>query len=155
MLHEEAKAGITMFADVLVHAEGYSMLKRELGETLGASADLLHLHLGLVIFVVTALLLRRRMRSVWPLAIVAAFALINEMIDYAVNEPWSATRSAVDVVNTLFWPMVLFLLARRSVRPVRRCKVKERPFGCVKFGQMTQGCRQLAEQKKHCESFSE
>ena len=95
------------------YAESYSA-KRALGESLGMSDDLLNLHLGLAIFVVTALLLHRRMRSVWPLAAVAASALANEIVDYAEPEPWSATTSALDVVNTMFWPAVLFLLARRG-----------------------------------------
>lgn len=103
-----------MIDALLGYAESYSAAKRALGESLGVSDDLLHLHLGLAIFVTTALLLRRRMRSVWPLAVVAAFTLVNELVDYGVNEPWSATGSALDVVNTMFWPTILFLLARRG-----------------------------------------
>ena len=99
---------------ILPYLERYSEAKHALGETLGVSDDLLHLHLGLVIFVVTALLLRRRMRSFWPLGVVAVFTLVNEIVDYAANDPWSFTHSALDVVNTMFWPAVLFLLARRG-----------------------------------------
>lgn len=99
---------------LLAYAERYSAAKHSLGEILGVSDDLLHVHLGLVIFVFTALLLRRRMRSHWPVAAVAAFALANEIVDYAEPVPWSATRSALDVGNTMFWPAVLFLLARRG-----------------------------------------
>lgn len=95
-------------------ADGYSAAKHALGETLGVSDDLLHVHLGLTIFVVTALLLRRRVRSVWPLAIVAVFACLNEIADYAITDAWPARRSALDVVNTMFWPAVLFLLAQRG-----------------------------------------
>lgn len=103
-----------MLGGVLHYAQKYSAAKRALGEQLGVSDDLLHLHVGLAIFVITALLLRRRMRSVWPLAAVAAFTLVNEIVDYAVNDPWSGTRSVLDVANTMFWPAVLFLLARRG-----------------------------------------
>ena len=83
-----------------------------LGDTLGVTDDLIHVHVGLAIFVLTALLLRRRMRSPWPLAVVAVFALLNEAVDYAV--PPASDFSAIDVANTLFWPAVLFLLARRG-----------------------------------------
>lgn len=103
-----------MLGGVLHYAQEYSAAKQALAETLGVSDDLLHLHLGLAIFVIAALLLRLRMRSVWPLGVVAAFALVNEVVDYAVSEPWSAIRSALDVANTMFWPSVLFLLARRG-----------------------------------------
>lgn len=94
--------------------ESYSATKRALGESLGMTDDLLHVHLGLALFALTALLTRRRMRSWWPLGIVAAFAIGNEVIDYYTTEDWSAQLSALDVVNTLVWPLVLFLLARRG-----------------------------------------
>lgn len=103
-----------MASNILTYLNHLSTAKRDLGDALGMSDDLLHVHLGLAIFVVTALLLRRRMRSILPFAIVAAVALTNEVVDYAISEPWSATRSALDVVNTIFWPLVLFLLARRG-----------------------------------------
>lgn len=103
-----------MTSNILAYLDRLSTAKSKLGAALGMSDDLLHVHLGLAIFVVTALLLRRRMRSIWPLAIVAALALANEVVDYAISDPWSATRSALDVVNTIFWPLVLFLLARRG-----------------------------------------
>ena len=73
---------------------------------------MLHVHAGLAIFVVTALVLRRRMRSPWPLAIVTLFALLNEGVDYLI--PRTSDFSAFDVLNTIFWPLVLFLLARRG-----------------------------------------
>ena len=52
----------------------YSALKSWLSESTGAQEGLLHVHFGLLIFVVTALLLKRRMRSPWPVAAVAFFA---------------------------------------------------------------------------------
>lgn len=106
-----------MLQQLALYAEGYSAMKQELGQSLGLSDDLLHLHVGLAIlaiFVITALLLQRRMRSPWPLAAVAAFALANEIVDNAEPVAWSATRSALDVLNTMFWPTVQFLLARRG-----------------------------------------
>lgn len=54
------------------------------------------------------------MRSLWPLGIVAIFAVVNEVIDYLTPGFWSARLSALDLVNTLVWPSVLFLLARRG-----------------------------------------
>ena len=94
--------------------ESYSATKRALGESVGMGDDLLHVHIGLALFVFTALMMRRRMRSWWPLGIVAAFAILNEAIDYFATEGWSAQLSALDVVNTVVWPLVLFLLARHG-----------------------------------------
>ena len=45
----------------------YSEMKNALGQVTGMSEDLFHVHVGLAIFVVTALVLRRRMRSSIPL----------------------------------------------------------------------------------------
>jgi hypothetical protein len=97
---------------LLAYAERYSAAKRALGQTFGVTDNLLHVHVGLAIFVVTALLLRRRMRSPWPLAVVTLFALLNEGVDYLT--PQTSDFSVFDVMNTVFWPGVLFLLARRG-----------------------------------------
>ena len=96
----------------------YSQLKEQLGTVTGMSEDLIHVHIGLAIFVLTALLLRKRMRSPIPLIAVAVFELANEAVDYHAGAGWRPLGSALDVVNTLFWPFVLFLLARRGKGPV-------------------------------------
>ena len=92
----------------------YSALKTWLSDYTGASEGLLHVHMGMIIFVVTALLLKRRMRSPWPLAAVVFFALANEVVDYIRPEPWPLWGSIADVINTIVWPSMLFLLARRG-----------------------------------------
>ena len=91
----------------------YSTFKNDLGAWTGMTEDLIHVHVGLAIFVVTALLLRRRMRSPIPLAVVAFLALANEVADY-YSPGWILIPSVLDFVNTVFWPLVLFLLARRG-----------------------------------------
>ena len=96
------------------HADRYAEFKQSLIHTLGAQEDLLHVHAGLLLFVASALLLRQRMRSPWPLAIVIFFALLNELLDYSSTRPWNGPLSALDVVNTIIWPLLLFLLARRA-----------------------------------------
>lgn len=95
----------------------YSTAKQGLAQVLGATEDLLHLHAGLIIFFSAALLFRRRMRSRVPIALVYFFALGNELVDWLLPES-SATRwePALDIINTVFWPTLLFLLARRRGR---------------------------------------
>ena len=94
--------------------------KRALEQSLGMTDDLLHVHVGLALFVLAALVTRRRMRSRWPIAIVAVFAVANEVIDYFASGTWSPWLPAVDILNTMLWPIVLFLLARRGQRvPVK------------------------------------
>ncbi|MFN3945049.1 MAG: hypothetical protein ACK4K7_08985 [Allosphingosinicella sp.] len=92
----------------------YRDAKQFLIDFTGAGEDLLHVHFGLAIFVVAALLLKRRMRSPWPLAAVAVFAVANEIVDFLTDSGWRLDWSLLDLVNTLFWPTTLFLLARRG-----------------------------------------
>jgi hypothetical protein len=94
--------------------DDYVRWKADLGERIGMSEDLLHVHAGLAIFLLTALLLRKRMRSWIPIGFVVALALGNELIDYGRGKGWDITSSSIDFLNTIFWPTLLFLLARRS-----------------------------------------
>lgn len=103
-----------MGPEIVRYAAAISDAKHTLGASLELSDDLLHVHLGLLIFVLAALVTRRRMRSWWPLGVVTAFAVVNEIVDYLTPGSWSARLSALDLLNTLVWPSVLFLLARRG-----------------------------------------
>lgn len=96
--------------------QDYLAWKAALGERTGMSESLIHVHAGLAIFVVTALLLKRRMRSWIPLAVVVTLALINELVDYKNGARWDLASSSLDFFNTILWPTVLFLLARRAAR---------------------------------------
>jgi len=100
--------------------EFYSATKNNLGLLLGADEDTLHVHAGLLIFFLTALLLQRRMRSWIPVSLVWLFAMANELIDYlAPGGSEYRWEPVVDVANTVFWPTLLFLLARRKVASQR------------------------------------
>lgn len=92
----------------------YSKAKTTLAELFGATEDLLHLHAGLIIFFAAALLFRRRMRSRVPIALVYVFAFANELIDLlSPGSNVSRYEPAADILNTVLWPTLLFLLARR------------------------------------------
>lgn len=90
----------------------YAAIKRAMSEATGATEDLLHVHFGLLIFIFVAVVFRRRMHSAWPVAIVWVFALTNEAVDYFAAG-WVPGPSVLDVINTVFWPTLLFLVARR------------------------------------------
>ena len=92
----------------------YSAAKTSLAAVIGASEDLLHVHAGLLIFFAGALVFRRRMRSRIPVSLVWLFALANELFDAFSPMPSSSRwEVAADILNTVFWPTLLFLLARR------------------------------------------
>ena len=93
-------------------ADSYAAVKTSMSDATGASEDLLHVHFGLLIFVAAALLLRRRMHSNWPVGLVWTFALANEAVDYFAAG-YRLFPSLLDIVNTIVWPTVLYLVARR------------------------------------------
>lgn len=97
----------------------YSAGKSAIGDYLGASEALLHVHAGLSIFLLSSLLFRRRMRSRVPISLVFAFAVANELADVMTpghtSRPW---EPIFDILNTVVWPTLLFLLARRRLSKI-------------------------------------
>lgn len=94
----------------------YSIFKVSLSDSYGLSEDLLHVHAGLLIFFSSAVLSRKRIRSLAPMLITYAVAIVNEIVD-AFTPGTAATmlEPLIDILNTVFWPTMLFLLARRRM----------------------------------------
>jgi hypothetical protein len=99
-----------------VDASAFQALKVELVAVLGLSKDALHIHVGLAIFVVATLALRRRLGTPIPWLLVFAAAAAGEALDRSGDLQtlghWQWRASAHDFVNTLFWPTVLFAIVR-------------------------------------------
>lgn len=91
----------------------YGEAKRGIEAWTGASQELLHVHAGLIIFVAASLVLRRKFRSPIPLVLVAVFAVLNELVAWINGPSADALEPYRDIANTVFWPCILFLLARR------------------------------------------
>ena len=87
-----------------------SDLKDVLEATLHLSRDALHVHIGMIIFIAVAALLRGRLRFVLAFGALLALCLVGEMADfsYAVRRgiAFNWLASAKDVVNTMFWPAI-------------------------------------------------
>jgi hypothetical protein len=81
------------------------------------SHAVLHIHLGLTLYLMTGLLLRRPLGSVLPWLVVVALELVNEASDflryYVSAWPWTPTNTIEDIFNTLFWPTILVVLFHR------------------------------------------
>lgn len=97
-------------------------IKDPIVEFSGVSRDALHVHLGLVIFLLVSIYFRnhpRRLLFGW-LAVLAA-QTINEALDfhdwYVWTRGWNWRKSLTDYVHTLLWPSILLLLASRRPRP--------------------------------------
>ena len=91
----------------------YGEAKRVIETCTGASQELLHVHAGLLIFVLASLVLRKKFRSPIPLALVTLFALLNELVDWINGPPAASFEPYWHIANTVFWPCLLFVLARR------------------------------------------
>jgi hypothetical protein len=81
----------------------------------GLAKDALHVHVGLIVFLGSALLLRWPLRSWKPWGAALAAALAGEAWD--ILDRWHAGLRAVpmghwhDIWNTMLWPSALLLLA--------------------------------------------
>jgi hypothetical protein len=105
----------------------YQAAKLVLVSALGVSKDALHVHVGLGVYFVVAILLRRPLSSLVPLAAVLLTALVGEALDLRDDVRslgyWRWQASLGDVLNTTFWPFVIWLLARVRMLHVRETSV--------------------------------
>jgi hypothetical protein len=103
---------------VLNIADRYAAVKTAMSQVTGAQEDLLHVHFGLLIFVVAAVALGKRLHSPVPVLVVWAFAVTNEVVDYFASR-WQIDASTLDILNTVIWPTVIYFVARyRSARAI-------------------------------------
>jgi hypothetical protein len=85
---------------------------------LGLAKDALHVHIGLLLFVASALIFRWGIRSWKPWLLVLAATLIGEAWDLRDSHVYH-TRIDLwanfhDVWNTMLWPSLLLVLARTT-----------------------------------------
>ena len=103
-------------------AHFYHRLVLWIGDGTGASDSLLHVHAGLVILFLARLVTRRSLATPVPFLVVCAAELANEVLDRFAYGAWRWEDTALDVVNTLFWPFVLMVGLRwrraREARPL-------------------------------------
>ena len=94
----------------------YNTIKTELALWLGISKDALHIHLGLAIFAILILVLRRSPGSPIPWLGVLAFELVNEAMDifhwHEGTCSFEIGDSFKDLVSTMFWPTIIMLGVR-------------------------------------------
>lgn len=97
-----------------------NFLKTELSELIGLSKDALHVHLGLLVFLLAMVIFRRSAASFVPWTCVLVLQRVNELLDtfhwYNGALEFNLAGSLKDMVNTMLWPTVLLLLARRTTR---------------------------------------
>jgi hypothetical protein len=94
----------------------FQSAKTWLVELMGLSKDALHIYVGLTVFLLTALIFRLPLRDWRPLAAVFLVAVAGEIWDLferlGPGDPPFWASNWHDIWNTMFWPLMLFLLAR-------------------------------------------
>jgi len=82
----------------------------------GLSKDALHIYVGLAVFLAAAVVLRKPLRSIVPWLVIVAMAIAGEVLDMRDDVAslgyWRWGASLHDIINTIFWPTVLFLIAK-------------------------------------------
>lgn len=94
----------------------FQSFKIVLVEATSLSKDALHVYVGLAVMLLVVILLRKSLADWRPITAVAFAALAGELWDvidtfsHGGTPRWSLNGK--DVWNTMFWPTILFGLAR-------------------------------------------
>ncbi len=94
----------------------YAAIKSAIADDTGLGNTILHIHGGLAILMIARLLTRRSLGSFWPFSAVLALEVLNEVLDRINHGGWRWPDTINDVVNTLFWPLVISMGVR--LRPL-------------------------------------
>ena len=86
-------------------------IKDVIRRVLPVGDDALHIHLGLVTWLLAIWLLRLPPGSVVPVLVVLAVESINETLDAVQKRALEVRHTLIGIANTLLWPRVLSLLA--------------------------------------------
>ena len=99
--------------------------KTELSDLIHLSKDALHIHLGLGLFFLAVILLRKSPASLGPWLCVLGFEFVNEAMDmlhwYHGAWQFSLLGGLKDIANTMLWPTAI-LLGLRFTRVFDRTK---------------------------------
>lgn len=84
----------------------------------GLSPDALHIHVGLVLWLLFSRLFARGMASIWPWLMLLAMELTNEAIDLSLTGGVEANFDASrhDVLNTMLAPTLVMLFSAWRMR---------------------------------------
>jgi hypothetical protein len=98
-------------------ADHYVRFIQWIGDGTGAPDTILHIHAGMAVLLLSRVITGRSLATMVPLASVYVAELANEVLDY-FGHGRVMPDTLSDVVNTVFWPTVLFIGLR-----VRRARL--------------------------------
>lgn len=96
----------------------FQSMKHEIVHAVSLSKDALHMYVGMSAYLISAALASKGLRSLFALLVVLVIAGLGEVLDarddFRKHGHWQVLASLHDIVNTVFWPTALWLLARYS-----------------------------------------
>lgn len=99
--------------------ELYGRLIQWVGDGTGAPDTVLHIHAGMAVLLLARVVTGRSLATPWPLLAVYVAELANEILDRINHGQWMPDTTS-DVLNTVFWPTILFVGLR-----IRRARVEQ------------------------------
>jgi hypothetical protein len=96
----------------------FQSMKHEIVQFASLSKDALHVYVGLGVFLLGSALAQKGVRSTFAILAVVALGVVGELLDarddLRLHDHWRVMASLHDLVNTIFWPLMIWLLARYS-----------------------------------------
>lgn len=89
-------------------AKLYTDFIQWIGDGTGAPDTILHIHAGMAILLLARVVTGRSLATPLPLACVYLAEAANEVLDRFGHGAWMPDTLS-DIVNTVFWPTVLFV----------------------------------------------
>ena len=101
--------------------DAFYQFKSALNSLLPFSADALHVHIGLFLFIVVAAIARnapQRFAIAWGvvLSICLAGELLDILYDLGIGNPVRWRNGVKDTVNTMLWPTAWVVIGTRTLR---------------------------------------
>ena len=100
-------------------------LKESLVAALGMSHEMMHVHVGLAIYVAVQLVQGTRRGSMFALNVVVAAEVANELVD-GFAKGWFLRDTLSDAFLTVAWPVAITLVSQyRRARWERRLQIND------------------------------
>lgn len=96
----------------------YAQLIHAIGDGTGLADSLLHVHAGMLILILTRIVTGKKLSTPIPVLAVTFFEAGNEILDRLHYGSWRWHDTSLDIINTLFWPTLLYIGLRYLSRPI-------------------------------------
>jgi hypothetical protein len=100
-------------SDVLMQiVSKYQEWKIFIAQWVGISDWELHTQTGMLVFLLVAILLRKPLRSAWPVMSIIVVEAMNEGFDRLAYGDWRWPDTIRDALFTLLWPILIYIFTR-------------------------------------------